>query len=113
MTTHPPANTSVMATSDILDVVASERMQLQALGVSTLGLFGSYRRGTAHGGSDIDFLVTFEHPSFRAYMVTKSLLEELFHRPVDLVLEDNLKPRLRAPILQEVVYAAGLSPVPR
>jgi uncharacterized protein len=102
-----------MTAASILEVVEAERSSLQRLGVRTLGLFGSFRRGTAHSRSDLDFLVTFEQPSFRAYMETKALLEGRFHRKVDLVLEENLKPRLRPHILQEAVYAAGLSPLPR
>jgi len=61
--------------------------RLQVLGVRSLGLFGSYRRGTQRADSDIDFLV-------------------------DLVLVETLKPQLRAVILHEVVYAEGVSPLP-
>jgi predicted nucleotidyltransferase len=41
-------------------------------------------------------------------MNVKFFLEDLFGRPVDLVLEETIKPRLRPQILSEVVYAAGL-----
>ena len=35
-------------------------------------------------------------------------LEDLFERPVDLVLANTLKPRLRESILRETVHAQGL-----
>lgn len=98
---------------EILDTLTPHRAQLEALGVRTLGLFGSYRRGTPHAGSDIDFLVTLRRPSFHDYVATKDFLEHLFGRDVDLVLEDSLKPRIRPNILAEVLYAEGLSPLSR
>jgi len=56
----------------------------------------------------MDFLVEFESPSFDAYMDTKFFLEDLFQCKIDLVIESNLKPRLRPYILNEVVYVSGL-----
>jgi len=41
--------------------------------------------------------------SFSGYMDLKFFLEDLFGRPVDLVLADGIKPRLRKAILQEAV----------
>ncbi len=84
---------------------------LRSLGVRALGLFGSYRHGTPHPGSDMDFLVDMEQPSFDTYMELKLWLEDTFGCPVDLVLIDGIKPRLRPVILREVLYAEGLSPV--
>lgn len=78
----------------------------------SLGLFGSYRTGTARAESDLDFLVTLERPSLRDYVDVKFFLEDVFGRTVDLVLAESLKPRIREHILAEVNYAEGLSPVP-
>lgn len=96
----------------ILGTLAQHREELRAFGVRTLGLFGSFRRGGAHAESDIDFLVTLDHPTLRGYMAVKQLLQELFGHPVDLVMEDAIKPRIRAGIMAEVIYAEGLSPLP-
>lgn len=92
---------------EILDRLAQHRDPLRAMGVRKIGLFGSYRRGTPTAGSDMDILVTLDQPSFDGYMDLKFFLEELFQCPVDLVLEKNLKPRLRPYILAEVEYAPG------
>ncbi len=97
-----------MTSTEIIEELSRHRGQLRRLGLRKLGLFGSYERGSAGPGSDLDFLADFTDVSFDAYMDTKFFLEDLFHCPVDLVLEHNLKPRLRPYILNEVEYVPGL-----
>ena len=74
----------------------------------SLGLFGSAARGEATATSDLDFLVEFENPNFDTYMGLLEFLEKLFGHPVDLVLANTIKPRLRETILRETVHAPGL-----
>lgn len=93
---------------EIMGLLDQYRDKLRAMGVRKIGLFGSYRRGTSTAGSDMDFLVTLEEPSFDSYMEVKFFLEDLFQCQVDLVLEKTLKPRLRPYILTEVEYAPRL-----
>ncbi len=94
--------------SSIVKVLEENRERIRCFGVRSLGLFGSAARGDATASSDLDFLVEFEHPTFDAYMDLKEFLENLFARPVDLVLARTLRPRLREPILRETVHAPGL-----
>lgn len=89
----------------ILKTLQEHRDELHAFGVRKLGLFGSFARGEETGASDLDFLVVFEKKTFDAYMGLKIFLEGLFGCPLDLVLKDTLKPRLRKTILDEVVDA--------
>lgn len=103
--------TTELTPDAILNTLTQHRDDLRALGVRTLGLFGSFRRGDAHAGSDVDFLVTLDHPTLRGFLAVKQLLEDLFGRRVDLVMEDAIKPRIRARIMAEVVYVEGLSPL--
>ena len=91
---------------EILGMLAQHREKLEALGVLKIGLFGSYVRGEATPESDMDFLAQMIDPTLHTYMGVKFLLEDLFGREVDLVLEEDIKPRLRPYILSEVVYAA-------
>ena len=70
-----------------------------------IGLFGSFARDSALPGSDVDILIELREPTFDHYMDLKFYLEELLNRPVDLVLNDTIKPRLKSVIEQEVVYA--------
>jgi hypothetical protein len=75
-------------------------------GVAKIGIFGSFARGEERPDSDIDVLVAFRkgEKTFDNFMGIKFYLEDLFGRRVDLVTEAALKPLIRDPILQEVVY---------
>ena len=92
----------------VLAKLSEERDNIRRFGVRSLGLFGSVARAENTSASDLDMLVEFEHKSFDAYMDLKAYLENLFDCPVDLVLANALKPRLREPILNETVHAPGL-----
>ena len=92
----------------VLAKLSEERDNIRRFGVRSLGLFGSVARAENTSASDLDMLVEFEHKSFDAYMDLKAYLEDLFDCPVDLVLANALKPRLREPILNETVHAPGL-----
>ncbi len=94
-----------MTTEGILCTLNEHAAELRRLGVLKIGVFGSHRRGDARPDSDIDLLVTLARPSFNDYMDIKLYLEDLFGRPVDLVLEDSLRPELQPMILSEVLYA--------
>jgi predicted nucleotidyltransferase len=94
---------------NIMATLQSNLDTLRRHKVRKLGLFGSAARSEEGGQSDLDFLVEFEEKSFDNYMDLKFFLEELFGRKVDLVIEDSIKPALRAKILKEAIYAPGLS----
>jgi uncharacterized protein len=94
---------------DILEALGANEAKIKSFGVRSLSLFGSYVRGENTPASDLDFVVEFEKKSFDSYMDLKLFLEELFDRPVDLVLADGIKPKLRAAILSEAaIHAPGL-----
>ena len=64
------------------------------LGVRRLDIFGSAATDDLHPGSDVDVLVQFDREQgrlFDRYFELKERLEEMFGRPVDLVVEDALK----------------------
>jgi predicted nucleotidyltransferase len=95
-----------MTRDDIVRRLAEHRAALDALTVRELLLFGSFARNDASPGSDLDFVVEFHQKSFDHYMGLKELLEQLFDRPVDLVLKSAIKARLRDRILREAIRAA-------
>jgi len=97
-----------MTRDEILKKLEEHREKIRGFGVRRLGIFGSYARGEQTEGSDMDFLVEFEKKTFNNYMDLKFFLEDLFRCRVDLVISDAVKPRLRKPIFEETVYAAGL-----
>ena len=90
----------------IMKLLESHRQDLKKLGVTRIGLFGSFAKGQQHAKSDLDFLITLDKESFDSYMDIKFLLEKLFKKKVDLVLEQSLKPQLRY-VKEEAVYATG------
>jgi predicted nucleotidyltransferase len=93
---------------EILNALTANDAKIKSFGVRTLGLFGSCARGEQTPASDLDFVVEFERKSFDSYMDLKFFLEDLFDKPVDLVLSDGIKPRLRTAISQEALRAPGL-----
>ncbi len=77
----------------------------QRFSVKRIGVFGSSARGEDSSKSDIDVIVELSEPTFDNYMDLKYRLEELLQRPVDLVIADTIKPRLKPIIEREVIYA--------
>ena len=72
--------------------------------VASLGLFGSYLRGTQRPDSDLDILVSFhETPTLLRLIELENHLSDLLGVKVDLVLREALKPQIGARVLQEVV----------
>ena len=93
---------------EILSRLKANEAVIKGFGVRSLGLFGSFAHGQNTESSDLDLVVEFDKKTFDAYMDLKLFLESLFDRRVDLVLADAIKPRLRSPILEDVVHAPGL-----
>jgi uncharacterized protein len=93
---------------DVLKILHQNRDRLRALGVSRIGLFGSFVRGEHHPDSDIDLLVEFEagQKTFDAFMELSFLLEEILQRRIELVTVESLSPYIGPHILKEVEYAA-------
>jgi hypothetical protein len=80
----------------ILNLLHSHQQDFQKLGIRSLSLFGSVARGDAGPESDIDFLIELDPPlTFDRYIEAKFYLEDLLGRPVDLVMPETLKPRVR------------------
>jgi uncharacterized protein len=72
--------------------------------VRGLGLFGSFARGEATAGSDLDLLVEFERPpTLFEFVRLQRHLSELLGLPVDLVMKSALKPAIGQAILSELV----------
>ena len=82
-----------------------EIMQIAArYGAYNVRVFGSVARGDADADSDIDLLVDLE-PG-RSLLDLGGLLMELqslLGRPVDVITEKGLRPRIREAVLKEAV----------
>ena len=89
----------------ILEILRTHRGALTEMGVLTLALFGSAARGELRPDSDIDMLTELEPPyTFDRYIRVKFYLEDLLGRPVDLVMAETLKSRVRPFVEKEAVY---------
>jgi predicted nucleotidyltransferase len=77
---------------------------LAASGLHNVRVFGSTARGTDHQDSDIDLLVSADTPlGLFAQAQIEQAASELLALPVDLVLDDAIRPDLRERILNEAV----------
>ena len=73
-------------------------------GARNVRVFGSRARGEAGESSDLDLLVTLgEGRSLLDLIGFKQDLEDLVHRPVDVVTEQALSPYLRERVLSEAI----------
>ena len=91
----------------IVNTIQEHMKEIKSYGVKKIGIFGSVATASNSEESDIDILIEFQKDkkAFDNYMELKFFLEELFHRKVDLVIEDALKSRIRDSVLKEVSYA--------
>ena len=93
---------------DVKAALRESRERLRALGVSRIGLFGSFAREEQRRDSDIDMLVEFapERKTFDNFMALSFFLEDLFGRRVELVTSESLSPYIGPHILKEVEYVS-------
>jgi len=91
----------------IVNTIQEHMKEIKSYGVKKIGILGSVATASNSEESDIDILIEFQKDkkAFDNYMELKFFLEELFHRKVDLVIEDALKSRIRDSVLREVSYA--------
>ena len=85
----------------ILDICRSHNIRY-------LALFGSRARGEARPNSDVDLLVRFNKVvSLFDLVRAENALEDSLNLPVDLVMENSLRPALRPYIEKDlqVIYA--------
>ena len=96
-----------MKRQEIIRKILENEKNIRDLGVETLFLFGSAVRDDLLPESDIDILVSFAVPAdYRKYINLKFFLEEILDRPVDLVMESALKPRIRKKVESEMIRVA-------
>jgi hypothetical protein len=75
-----------MIDKEILDVLRKEKPSLQEnLCLLSIGLFGSYAKGTQRRDSDVDLLVGFTEPRFDFLAGVQIYLEDKLGRPVEVI----------------------------
>jgi predicted nucleotidyltransferase len=93
--------------AEVLSFLRQEKPRLQAIGISSVGCFGSVVRGEERPDSDIDILIDVQADSSLSLFSLLSLEQEYserLHHKVDLVIKADLRPRIGQQILAEVEY---------
>jgi len=92
--------------TDIFEFLKGSRLKLESLGVSKIGVFGSFVRDEQGEDSDIDILVDFrpEKVKYDNFIELAFYLEDSLERRVDLVTVESLSPYIGPHILKEVEY---------
>lgn len=93
--------------TEIKQIVSQQKPFLtKHYGVSSIGIFGSYIRNEETPRSDIDILVALKKPvhiDLIKFIEMENFLSDLLDTKVDVVIRDDLKPRIGKHILNEVV----------
>ncbi|HIG94178.1 MAG TPA: nucleotidyltransferase [Nanoarchaeota archaeon] len=87
----------------ILTTIKKNKRKLSEHNVKKIGLFGSFVKEQQKSTSDIDILIEFTKVNIDKYLYVLNLLEKLFNKKVDLVIEKNLKPELKY-VIKEAEY---------
>jgi len=75
-----------MEHNDIIELLRNEKRNLQdKFGLISIGLFGSYAKGTEGPGSDVDLLVELSEPRFDFLAGLQMYLEKRLGKPVELI----------------------------
>jgi uncharacterized protein len=105
------SNQLAMAEADLLKSRREAILQVaRGDGVGRIGVFGSYARGDAGEGSDLDLLIEIEGPTtpwFSGGLVAE--LEALLGCRVDVVEREALRVERRAQALAEAVPLRGMT----
>lgn len=96
----------VAKAGDILDLINAKKDDINKLGITRVGLFGSFSRGDQNRESDVDLLIEFgrNKKNFKNYMGFVRLAENLLGRDVEVVTPESLSPYIAPYIKKEVKY---------
>ncbi len=90
----------------ILRKIRENREKLKNLGLSQIGLFGSYARNENNEESDIDLIIDFKagEKNFHNYMEACDILEDIIKVKIDIVTSESISPHIKPYIDNEVIY---------
>lgn len=91
--------------NDIIAKLCACQNTLDEFGVTKIGVFGSFARGTPRDDSTIDLLVEFSStPGLFKLARLHQALEEKFGKGVDLATCEMLPDGIKENILKEVIF---------
>ena len=81
----------MLTQKEIIEILRKKQPYLRDnFGLERIGLFGSFAKGIAEEGSDIDILVEFRKPIGLKFMEFANYIEELLGRKVDILTLEGL-----------------------
>lgn len=96
-----------MRRDEAVRLLASHRAELEAMGVTSLALFGSVARDEAGPDSDVDVIIDVRRPmGLFNFAAIHLRLEEILGCKVDVLTEASLLPRDHAVIDKDRVHVA-------
>jgi uncharacterized protein len=97
-----------MSTLDeIMKALSDEKKLFQQMGISRVGIFGSFVKGTSKEDSDVDILIEIDNDSSLSLFSLIDLEQKLsdkFKRKADICISRDIKPFIREKIISEVRY---------
>jgi len=100
-------NQDMKSIDEIQNILREQKPYLaEKFGVEIVGVFGSYVRQEQRPDSDLDILIELDRPpriSLIGLVELEDYLSQLLGVKVDLAIKKNLKRRIGARILQEVL----------
>lgn len=96
-----------MTGQEILNVLRNEKFYLrEEFGVISIGLFGSYVKGTQRPESDVDLFVELTEPRFDFLVGIQMHLENKIGKPIELIRKrPGMRDRFLKRIEAQVRYA--------
>ena len=90
----------------IIDLLQENRETLGKLGVSRIGVFGSFVTGEQSKSSDVDLVVEFNkgQKNFHNFIGTANFTEDLLGRKVHLLTPQSLSPYIAPHIEKKIEY---------
>ena len=98
----------IMDREQVIAALRGREKELRAAGVVRISLFGSTARGEQRPDSDVDLLAAFDSSrrlSLLDVVGIERQISDVLGRPVELVEEGTLKPRVRRTVDAEAVRA--------
>ncbi|MDX8337208.1 nucleotidyltransferase family protein [Candidatus Cetobacterium colombiensis] len=85
---------------EILNLLKENKTQIEALGATKIGLFGSYAKDLATDDSDVDILIELASDGdiYGNYCNIKYFLEDLFQKKIDLLTTSHFRKNYKTEI---------------
>lgn len=97
-----------MDKTNILTFLQEHKTEFNSqFGIAKIALFGSFARDEATDESDIDLLISYVSSPGDVYTNKrnfKKVLQDYFHRNIDVANEKYLKPFAKDAILKDAIY---------